>query len=282
MKNIYTITNMSYEDLEFVVTWAEQEGWNPGLHDAKCFFNTDPKGFFIGKLDGKPIAAGSAVVYDESFAFFGFYIVQKKFRKSGFGLALTKRLHDYIGSRNMGMDGLPAMVNKYEKLGYAIAHQNVRYIGQGPIPLNTSIIVSPLSSIHFKDICAYDRLHFPAVREKFLKCWINQAPGFGYAVVQNSKLVGYGYIRPSVEGFRIGPLFADSLDIADAIFTNLVQHAGSSLFFIDSPIEVNVDAKVLAKKYCLEESFKSVRMYLKYEPNISINQVYGITSLELG
>ncbi len=282
MKDNYTISNMSFADLEMVVTWAEKEGWNPGLYDAKCFFNTDPHGFFIGKLNGKPIASGSAVIYDENFAFCGFYLVQQDFRKRGFGLMLTKRRLEYIGDRNAGIDGVLAMVHKYKNLGYEIAHHNIRYMGQGPVRLNTKIDVKPLSSIPFKDICAYDRLHFPAERKKFLKCWLNHTPGFGYAVVQDEKLVGYGYIRPSAEGFRIGPLFANSQDIADALFTNLVQHAGSGLFFMDSPAEVNLDAQALAKHYHLEETFKSARMYLKYEPDIAIKEVYGITSLELG
>lgn len=282
MQDDYTISNMSFDDLESIVIWAEQAGWNPGLYDAKCFFNTDPKGFFIGKLHGQPIAAGSAVVYDDNFAFCGFYIVQNEFRNQGYGLALTKQLLEYVGSRNVGIDGVIAMVDKYKNLGYEIAHHNIRYMGQGPIPINSQIDIRPLSSISFKEICAYDRLHFPAAREKFLRCWLNQIPSSGYAVVQNSQLVGYGCIRPSAEGFRIGPLFANNQDIADALFTNLVQHAGSSLFFMDSPAEVNSDARALAKHYHLEETFESARMYLKYEPDIAIKQVYGITSLELG
>lgn len=282
MKDDYQISNMNFAELEDVVTWVEKAGWNPGLYDAKCFYNTDPKGFFIGKLNGNPIAAGSAVIYDDNFAFCGLYIVKDDFRSRGFGLTLTKHRLAYVGSRNVGIDGVIDMVEKYKRLGYEIAHSNIRYMGQGPIPINTRIEVTPLSSVSFKEICAYDRLHFPASREKFLQCWLNQTPGFGYAVVQNSQLVGYGYIRPSAEGFRIGPLFANNQDIADALFTNLVQHAGSSLFFMDSPAQVNLDARALAKHYHLEETFESARMYLKYEPDIAIKHVYGITSLELG
>lgn len=273
---------MDYQDLELVRTWTLKEGWNPGLHDVKCFFYTDPNGYFIGRLNGEPIASGSAVIYDDSFAFCGLYIVQKDFRKNGYGLSLTQRMHEYIGSRNSGLDGVIAMVNKYKNLGYEIAHHNIRYVGQGPIQINTQIVVTPLSSIAFKEICAYDRLHFPAFREKFLKCWINQPASFSYAVLEDRKLVGYGFIRPSADGFRIGPLFANNLDIADALFTNLVQHAGSSLFFMDSPYDVNPDVKKLAQNYHLQETFKSARMYLKYEPDINIKQIYGITSLELG
>ena len=29
-----------------LVSWAASEGWNPGPHDAKVFYNTDPHGFY--------------------------------------------------------------------------------------------------------------------------------------------------------------------------------------------------------------------------------------------
>lgn len=282
MKDEYQITNMSFQELEQVVTWAEAEGWNPGLHDAQCYYQVDPHGFFIGRLNEKPIAAGSAVIYDDKFAFCGYYLVLEDYRKKGFGMTLTKRRLEYIGDRNAGIDGVIEMVDKYKNLGYEVAHHNIRYTGQGPIQISQKFPVTPLSVIKAKDIFAYDRLHFPADRQNFLKCWFSQTHGLGYGVVIDKKLCGYGFIRPSVEGFRIGPLFADNQDIADVLFTNLVQHAGSSKFFMDCPVEANLDGQALAKHYNLQETFKSARMYLKYEPDILIKNVYGITSLELG
>ncbi|QDP72315.1 hypothetical protein FOG18_06970 [Legionella israelensis] len=63
MEKNYKIERMSKEEVEMVIHWAASEGWNPGLHDADCFYQTDPSGFFAGKLDGEIIAVGSAVVY---------------------------------------------------------------------------------------------------------------------------------------------------------------------------------------------------------------------------
>ncbi|MBE2255882.1 MAG: hypothetical protein IAE65_06740 [Ignavibacteria bacterium] len=52
----FIIRKMELEDLEFAVQLAKEEGWNPGIHDAECFFASDPDGFFVGELiedDGK-------------------------------------------------------------------------------------------------------------------------------------------------------------------------------------------------------------------------------------
>ncbi len=58
----YKIRVMTRKELDIAIEWAALEGWNPGINDADCFFATDPKGFFIGLLDSKPIACFSAVV----------------------------------------------------------------------------------------------------------------------------------------------------------------------------------------------------------------------------
>ncbi|WP_286037145.1 hypothetical protein [Pseudoalteromonas sp. SCSIO 43201] len=41
---------MSLAELETAVQWAQQEGWNPGVNDAYCYFHADPNGFFDGVL----------------------------------------------------------------------------------------------------------------------------------------------------------------------------------------------------------------------------------------
>ncbi len=48
--------------MDFAIQLAAKEGWNPGLHDAECFYRTDPDGFFIGLLDeNQPVGCISAV-----------------------------------------------------------------------------------------------------------------------------------------------------------------------------------------------------------------------------
>jgi hypothetical protein len=76
----YTIRLMTLDEVELATEWAAREGWNPGFDDAHIFHATDPEGFFVGVLDGEPIASISLVAYDEHFAFLGFYIVKQEFR----------------------------------------------------------------------------------------------------------------------------------------------------------------------------------------------------------
>lgn len=278
----YIITRMSKDEIPIAVAYALQEGWNPGCHDHECFYQADPRGFFAGKLNGKIIAVGSAVVYDEHYSFCGFYIVDPNYRGEGYGLALAKSTMDYIGSRNAGLDGVLSMVEKYERFGFKVAYHNARYTGINlPIKASKNQDIIPLSDVSFEHLCEFDRHYFPAPRPSFLRCWINQKGGLSLAYVNHGQLLGYGVIRECYQGYKIGPLFADSPDIAEELFKQLALHANNQPVTMDIP-ECNPHALDLVARYPMEKGFATARMYLNNPLMIDMNNVYGISSLELG
>ncbi|KGP62676.1 acetyltransferase [Legionella norrlandica] len=279
----YLIETMDQSEVNLAIEWATREGWNPGVHDAICFYQTDPNGFFAGKLKGQIIAIGSAVIYDEHFAFCGFYIVDTPYRDQGYGLELTKARLAYIGNRNAGIDGVMTMLDKYSRIGYRFAHNNARYRLNKKIESIQSDDpnIVPLNQTDFSQLSAYDRLHFPAPRPQFLKCWINQPQSQALGYVFEGQIKGYGVIRTCRQGLKIGPLFADTADIADKLFSHLAQYAKGSMIFLDIP-ENNPSAIELVQQYKMEKVFATARMYLKGEPQLKKENIYGITTFELG
>jgi len=53
---------MSRSEVAQLVAWAAQEGWNPGLHDARLFWATDLEAFIAADLDGELIGGGDSAV----------------------------------------------------------------------------------------------------------------------------------------------------------------------------------------------------------------------------
>jgi ribosomal protein S18 acetylase RimI-like enzyme len=127
----YTIRTMTRGEVDTAVEWAAIEGWNPGLNDAECYFEADPAGFFIGLLDGAPIATLSAVRYGKSFGFMGFYIVRPDCRGEGYGTKIWNAGLEYLEGRIIGLDGVVDQQENYRKSGFRLAHRNVRYEGAG-------------------------------------------------------------------------------------------------------------------------------------------------------
>lgn len=278
----YVITRMTPEEMQLAMQWAAYEGWNPGLNDIACFYAADPKGFFAGKLNGQIIAMGSAVIYDEQFAFCGFYRVDPLYRQQGYGRELTRARMEYMGSRNAGIDGMPAFLSNYEGLGYHFAYKNARYVNQG-LPANRLIAatIMPLLPEHLDVLNEYDRRHFPAMRRHFLQCWIQQPQGLALGWFLHGQLKGYGVIRACLQGFKVGPLFADTTTIAEELFTALISHAKGEAVYLDIP-EINPHAIALVNHFDMKKTFETCRMYLKEPPNLPMEHIFGITSFQLG
>ena len=98
---------MSQSDLELVLSWAAEEGWNPGVADASAFYAADPEGFFVTRVEGQPVAAISVVNHDSKNAFLGLYICRPDWRAKGLGFATWRSGLEHAGIRSVGLDGAP-------------------------------------------------------------------------------------------------------------------------------------------------------------------------------
>jgi GNAT superfamily N-acetyltransferase len=171
----YAIRSMTRSEVDIAVDWAAAEGWNPGWHDAGCFHAADHGGFFVGLLEGQPVATISAVKYGDSFAFVGFYIVKPEFRGQGYGMQIWNAALATLGGRNVGLDGVVDQQENYRKSGFALAYRNIRYQGAGAGAVQSEGDFVPLSTLGFDEIARYDRPFFPDDRRKFLEHWLTQA-----------------------------------------------------------------------------------------------------------
>jgi len=266
-------------EVQIALDWAAEEGWNPGLHDADCFYAADPEGFFLGLLRGEPIAAGFAVIYDDFLAFLGGCIVRPEFRGQGYGMRLMQVMQTYVGRRNVGVDAVPGMAEKYMRLGFREAFRNIRYEAKAAGQDRPGIV--DLRRIPFREVAAYDTVHFGAARIGFLRRWINQPEAFGLGAIRQGRLAGFGVVRACRRGYRIGPLFADDPATADDLYLALCHQVAGKPVVLDVP-HLNPEAVALAQRQKMKPVWELTRMYLKGMPELPLERIFGITTLELG
>lgn len=282
-KEQFSIRQMTKEEMELIaMEWAADEGWNPGLYDAECFAAPDAIGFLLGLLDGRPIACISAVAYNRHFGFLGFYIVHPEFRGQGYGLKLWQAAMGYLEDHNVGLDGVVDQQTNYRKSGFTFAYRNIRYEGIAQATAIQFPEIVPLTQVSFSELSSYDEKLFPAPRPQFLRCWINQPESRALAALSNGKLAGYSLIRKCRKGYKIGPLFADTEDLAKKLFltcSGSVERGAK--IYLDTP-EVNRAAVTLAESQGMQTVFETARMYTQSPPDIDLSKVYGVTTFELG
>jgi ribosomal protein S18 acetylase RimI-like enzyme len=279
------IRGMARAELDTLVEWAANEGWNPGVNDARIFWETDPEGCVAAELGGELIGGGSIVCYAGRFGFMGFFILRPDCRGRGLGRRLWVHRRDRLISRLqapavIGMDGVFAMQGFYARGGFVLCNRDLRFEGVGAAATPAATLVD-LRSVPFAELSRYDAAHFPAPRERFLKAWITQPDSRALGALPDGTLRGYGVIRRCRNGFKIGPLFAADEDTAEALFRCLGDMAPGEPIFLDVP-ENNPQAMALARRHGLHEVFGCARMYYGPPPVLPYAEIFGVTTFELG
>jgi ribosomal protein S18 acetylase RimI-like enzyme len=275
------IRAMTLAELDTVLEWAAAEGWNPGWQDAASFYAADPGGFLLGLLDGEPVASIFAVQYGTSFGFIGGYIVRPGLRGRGYGMALWRAGMARLQGRNVGLDGVPAQQANYARSGFRLAHRNVRYAGLGSgLPAEDCVL--PLGAQDVDEVVEYDRAFFPANRAQFMRHWLQQEGSIALGLRDGGVLQGYAVLRPCRDGFKIGPLCADSPQVAEELMQALRGRVPlDEAVFLDVP-EPNAAALALAVRHGMHPCFETARMYTGEFPSLPLARQYGITTFELG
>ncbi|MFC4496711.1 GNAT family N-acetyltransferase [Streptomyces ovatisporus] len=272
----------SSEEWLQVEEWAAEEEWNPGLGDTACFHPTDPAGFFLGRLEGKPVSAVSVVNYSDDFAFLGYYLVDAAHRGTGLGMATWREAVPHAEGRTIGLDAVPAQEETYRRSGFVPAYRTGRYSGRPTSPGTPSPSVEAVTEAHLDAVAAYDRQCFPAARRAFLDRWLTAQGHTAYVFLHEGDVAGYGVVRQARSGRRIGPLFADDPRTAEALFDALTAHIGpDEEVHVDIP-ETQEAAVVLATSRGLRPSSHTIRMYAGTPPSTDGKRIFGVTSLELG
>lgn len=281
------IRSMSREELDQLVSWAQAEGWEPGFHDAKYYWELDPEGYLAIEEDDRFVGGGAIIRHSESFGFMGLFIVNQPHRGKGLGTKLWQTRRDTLLARmnegaTIGLDGVYEMVPFYEKGGFKQFTYHRRFRLDAPFPdVQCSEAICDLKEINFESVKRYDRQCFPASRDSFLQDWIHQPSAIPLGYTKDDELAGFGVMRPCDSGWRIGPLFADSLDVADALFQAFQLEQQGKPIFIDIP-DNNPQGQQLRQRYELEEVFGCVRMYYGPPPSIDYDRIFGVTSFEVG
>lgn len=281
----FRIRNMTRPELDQLVDWAADEGWNPGLNDAEIFWKTDPEAFIAAEVDGRLIGGGSIVSYGGQYGFMGFFIIHPDFRGQGLGDQLwherLRRLRSKLNENApIGMDGVFDMQEYYARGGFRFDGRDLRFEGTGrTFPGEGEII--DLARIPFIEIEAYDRTHFPAPRRNFLRLWISQAGCFAKTVIRDNCMAGYAVMRPCRNGYKIGPLFADDPEAARQLFRSLLGKAPGEPVYLDVP-EENSEAMEMVEAHGMKEVFGCARMYHGAAPDLPRKQIFGVTTFELG
>lgn len=269
---------VSLSELETVLDWAAEEGWNPGLDDAAAFHAADPQGFFVALEDDTPVAAISVVNHSDDFAFLGLYLVRPGWRGRGLGFGLWHTAIAHAGSRTIGLDGVEDQQANYARSGFAHAGGTTRYGGRAMARRDPMIRTATEREIPALISLEASASGWP--KPAYLAAWLRGTETRQtFLLEDNAGIAGFATIRRCRSGAKIGPLVCKDAEAA----RRLIEHGAAALnadIMIDVP-STSTDLDALCREFGFTPGFRTARMYRGKAP-ATRHPCYGVTSLELG
>lgn len=74
---------------------------------------------------------------------------------------------------------------------------------------------------------------------------------------------------------------AKNYEAAEALLKAILSIIGDDVLLIDIPV-VNADAVRLVRNFKMDYIFECARMYYGKAPELPVNEIFGITTFELG
>ena len=273
----------SRADWHEIEGWMLEEGWDPGFGDAQTVTALDPGALVIGLLDGTPVSAISVLRISGLCAMVGNYLVRRGYRGRSFGLATWRAALPHAGDRVIGLDAVPDRIGTYESAGFTTAHSTIGYHGTIRAARHgEKRSVRPIEPGDRAAITRLDAACSPFERSAFLAVWI--AADSTRTLVHHEpdgEITGFGAIRPSRAGYRIGPLIAQHEHAAGALFDALTAPHPGEQVVVNCP-EPNTAGRELARDRGLMRASHTVRMYSQPVRPVALTHSYSIASLAWG
>ena len=165
-----TIRSMQATDVPFAASCTAAEGWDSEtVTEFETHVAYKPSGGLIAEIDREPVGICVATAY-QSAGFIGELIVTPDWRGRGIGQRLLERAIDFLRTYNahsIYLDGVPAAVPLYEKVGFRKVCPSLRF--SGVLLAGDSTRARRMEAADLPVVLALDKAAFRADRNYFLK-----------------------------------------------------------------------------------------------------------------
>ena len=263
---------------------SEEIGWNQNLADWRYMLEN---GFGYGRTEPGGKLAGSAMALGYgAFAWVCMVLVRPQRRRRGIATDLTNRVLAELENAGIvaGLDATPDGRAVYRHLGFEDICRIERYWAASPAPADapaTDADIAPAGADGIAAIARYDSRAFGGDRQALLAALRARQPGRAFVARAGGAVAGYVLARDGRQATQIGPLVADSPEIARAL-------AARALGGLDRPAVIDCPSRHRGPiEWIRASGFAFQRPYIRMLRNRSrplddADLVYALAGPELG
>lgn len=261
-------------------------GWNQSLPDWEYMLGAgDGVGLLAG--DGTLVASAMSLPYG-AFAWICMVLVDPDYRRRG----LATRLMDIVVTRQEaagrvpGLDATPDGREVYRHIGFEDDYRLGRYRAEQVEPetgasIPSRVAIRPLVDSDLPVLTAIDHTVFGGDRSALLEHLLPRVPGVPHGAWRDGALVGYVLGREGREAHQVGPLIAESAEIA-------ITLARAALGAIEGPVYLDApDAQADFVRWLEARGFAQQRPFFRMYRGRSKGfdepaRIFAIAGPELG
>ncbi|WP_417850432.1 GNAT family N-acetyltransferase [Thalassoglobus sp.] len=272
VSNEFTIREMTEADVPFGLSLGEMSGWNQVPADWLRIYRYEPQGCFVGMMNEAPVATISTTTYGTDLAWIGMMLVHPDFRRQGIATALMKHVIAWLeerGTECIKLDATPAGATVYEQLGFKREWDFHRYEKPGDVGT-----VENVEGLEDFQVEQFDKKAFGVDRSE----WLSRLAADSKVVSQQN---GYGMLRPGRLATYLGPVIAETPDLAEDLIHQLISEQHKTIFW-DAP-GPNTDAVELTKRFGFQPVRPLIRMWRGENLVVgNVNKQYALASPATG
>ncbi len=213
-----------------------EAGWNQSEADWRIFLELGT--VFAIRDRGRVIATAATLPYGGRFGWISMVLIAGEYRRRGLATRLMERCIESLTGAGLVpiLDATPAGRTVYLGLGFEDSWPFQRMLLKETakaLPPVSRIAVEPVTDANWAALCAYDARYFGADRSAMLAMLRGRLPRAESLVRRNGEVAGFLLGRTGRRAAQVGPLVADSEEIASA----LLDHAIRS---VDAPVYIDV------------------------------------------
>ncbi|OXA51402.1 uncharacterized protein LOC110852488 [Folsomia candida] len=249
-------------DVESYVKWGLDEGWNMS-QDVPTYFASYPKGWLIAQIGDVVVGKLYSTCYPSGMGHIGYVMVVKEWRGKGVGTALLRHVLDnHLATCSLGVGLYSALENLpfYQTLGFQVEQKAFRM--SRPTALDDAklsqrkecvdVAVQAMNpDTDLEKIAQFDAATSGAYRPGFWAQFNEGRTNYVAVLVVESggEILGLGAHRSLTNSTRVGPIYAKSAAIAEAVLLKLLSQVdGGGVVTLDT-FSNNTEAVQMYEKH---------------------------------
>lgn len=267
-KTKIAIRQMKPTDMAALMQIKNSENWNQTEEDWLFLMKANPRLCLVAVFENQVIGTVTAINYQNKVAWIGMMLVARDFRGKGVSSLLLNTIIDKLKPcSSIKLDATLVGVPIYEKLGFVKEYEISRLVSKETIIdevglYSEAVNLSQLLETDIQNIAKLDETLFGANRADLFRYLSNSKKGICLRINHESRLKDYVFGRKGSNSVQVGPVMADSTQIAQNVLSGVFTRLEGQSLMLDV-----LDDKTALKNWLLSIGFKYqrsfTRMYLK-------------------